>query len=892
MAFQDEIAAETPGAVFRRGDLHIHSFGEFGSYDVKDSGMTPEAIVDMAVAENLQVIAIADHNIIGNVRRALTHASGKPILVVHAVELSTAQGHLLVYCPTIEALEAFFGKLAITPDHKVCHQTMPQCLKFADEVGGFGIAAHIDLESGFEQAHPKYDAFKQEILNSRNMLGLEVAQASNGHWFSHIDDHNDRRNCVAVRCEALGHEEETEIAKVMGSDAHSIGAFGRNAQGNKKLTRFKMDSLTFDSLRIALLDSAARVRLEDLIPRSIPHFVGMKLEGGFLNGQVLQFSKNLTCIIGGRGAGKSTMLESLRVSSGNSVSSSLVDSEVWPDSIMLIYEDEVGQRYELRRTKLNDDIINLTAPDGPTYLAIESYGQGETAETIQHCDRDPSILLRFLDDFINLEGLPEQDEALCREFLENQSDIERLHMETSRIPEIEKAKKIADQQLETLKGQNAGKVVELEQKLATERHFRTQLTTNLSDLLKGINASLSNDTLTELIAELDSSTLAVGKDQCDEVKKLITELSGRIGTLSTDLKKQVQEYTDKIVAQLKLWTHKEQETQNKIEEIRRDLEKQHIKLDIAFIRKVTKDSTDYAQKLIELKKLVPLKEAAWKRRRELFAERKRIRSRIHGIRQAFATQMNKNLAATVVDYRVSIKFHEAVLSPELEDIVKTAMEWRTSQVPKAKLIAERLSPLALFEALQKNNTAPFEELKDADGHKVFSGAEATQVLGVLNQWKTSTQIQRCAFEDRPEIKVTKVVTRPDGTKAYLMRDFSQLSLGQQQSILLSVMLFSKSAVPLIIDQPEDNLDSEFIYKTLVRSLRNIKEHRQVIIVTHNANIAVLGDAELIVPLRGASELAVIRDRGSIDTPATKEIVCTILEGSKKAFIRRKDVYGF
>lgn len=66
----------------------------------------------------------------------------------------------------------------------------------------------------------------------------------------------------------------------------------------------------------------------------------------------------------------------------------------------------------------------------------------------------------------------------------------------------------------------------------------------------------------------------------------------------------------------------------------------------------------------------------------------------------------------------------------------------------------------------------------------------------------------------------------------------------------------------------------------------------MIIVTHNANIAVLGDAELIVPLRGASDLAIIRDRGSIDTKETKEIVCTILEGGKKAFLRRQKVYGY
>ena len=85
-------------------------------------------------------------------------------------------------------------------------------------------------------------------------------------------------------------------------------------------------------------------------------------------------------------------------------------------------------------------------------------------------------------------------------------------------------------------------------------------------------------------------------------------------------------------------------------------------------------------------------------------------------------------------------------------------------------------------------------------------------------------------------------------------------LGQQQSILLSILLFSNRNCPLLIDQPEDNLDSEFIYKTLVKNLRRIKEHRQVIIVTHNANIAVLGDAELIVPLKSTSDKTHIVDQ--------------------------------
>jgi ABC-type cobalamin/Fe3+-siderophores transport system ATPase subunit len=198
----------------------------------------------------------------------------------------------------------------------------------------------------------------------------------------------------------------------------------------------------------------------------------------------------------------------------------------------------------------------------------------------------------------------------------------------------------------------------------------------------------------------------------------------------------------------------------------------------------------------------------------------------------------------------------------------------------------------LLAAVVAEDVSALEQLDDADGNRVFSRADAADILAKLGEWQPRCALERISFEDRPEIKVTQVIVKPDGTKAYRVRDFVKLSLGQQQAILLTVLLFSKSRVPLIIDQPEDNLDGEFIYKTVVRSLRSIKEHRQVIIVTHNPNIAVLGDSELIVPLRGASEVSVIRDRGSIDTIGTKDIVCTILEGSQKAFKRRQEMYGY
>ena len=282
-----EIQNESNGAQFRRADLHIHSFGDGGSYDVTDALMTPESIVDTAIAERLHLIAITDHNQIANVRPALEYAAGKGLLVVPGVELSTPQGHLLVYFETADQLQRFFGRLTISDDRRACHNTIPQCLRFAAEFGGFGICAHIELDSGLEKAHPKFDTFKQEVFNCQNLLGLEIASASNNAWFTHDDSDANRRNCAVLRCKTVGLEDGIDLAKVMSSDAHTLNALGRNASGNRRLTRLKMEALTFSSLRIALMDAAARVRLEDLIPASVPKFVGLKLEGGFLKDQLV-----------------------------------------------------------------------------------------------------------------------------------------------------------------------------------------------------------------------------------------------------------------------------------------------------------------------------------------------------------------------------------------------------------------------------------------------------------------------------------------------------------------------------------------------------------------------------------------------------------------------------
>lgn len=150
-----ECTALANGAHFYRGDLHIHS--HLASHDVKDSAMSAQAIVATAVSEKLDLIAIADHNEIQNVRAALVAGAAAGILVIPAVELSTPEGHLLCYFPNIEALEQFHGRLDLADrgtQTSHCRTGMSGCLDLIEDQGGFGVLAHVDGGNGLETNDP------------------------------------------------------------------------------------------------------------------------------------------------------------------------------------------------------------------------------------------------------------------------------------------------------------------------------------------------------------------------------------------------------------------------------------------------------------------------------------------------------------------------------------------------------------------------------------------------------------------------------------------------------------------------------------------------------------------------------------------------------------------
>lgn len=879
------------GALFYKADLHIHSYGiGMGSFDVTDTSNIPSAIVDTALEKGLKVISITDHNEIMNSILAVQYANKKDILVIPGIEVSTTQGHLLLYFEATEKLRQFYGNLTFNEDKSICLQGIAECLHKAEQCDGIGVLAHITLESGFEKMIQRFGPHMDEIFKCKNLLGLEITNKSEIDLYTDLDEDLNHRHILSIWRENNDHKLHKDLAKLMSSDAHELSKLGSNIDGNNRLTRIKMPELSFRSFKNALLSSESRIRLEDVIPVQHPIIKHIKIEGELLDGIDIDLSPNLTCIIGSRGTGKSTLLESIRETTGNHSSSRLCDSDVWPQVVTLDYLDEVGQLITFQREK-NGTVENRTDTiGGITKIAIESYGQGDTANTIQHSEDNPQVIIDFLDKFLPLGILKQQDENFRILLRDNQSEMRKLRINLSALPEAQKALENEKKKMKIQEESNASDIVKYHNALLKERAFRADLINDLRTLINNYKNILGDKSIFEKVATMTDDSIVVGKDYFVAVKRIVEEFGKLVNAKSAELNISLNEKIETLKEQLILWQNKEKEIQIKIDQKKEELLQKGIPFDLGKINQIAKDIFDYEKKVTKLldeqKQLHNLSSA----RKKLLSQRLENKKEIYRLRLTFAQKINDDLKRTVDNFHINIKYVNNIYSPEFETSLKEIMGWRTSQVSKAKIIANNISVYDFVNIVKKKDIESLRAIQ-YNGRQLLNDDEINALLYKLHDGYQYEDLENISFDDLPLITVAKHISI-DGAPKTIVKKISQLSLGQQQSVLLSILLLSKSDRPLLIDQPEDNLDSEFIYNTIVTTLRKIKEHRQVIIVTHNPNIAVLGDAELIVPLKSTNNKSMIMSLGSIDNCDTVNLCCQILEGGESAFKQRSTIYGF
>lgn len=889
---RDEIAAKPAGARFFRADLHIHSHP--ASHDVRDTSCTPEAVVATAQREGLDFIAVADHNEISGSVRAVAAAPSSGFLVIPAVELSTQQGHLLCYLPTVDALQKFYGRLTVRDKGKdTCHctQSMTDCLDLLAEQQGFGVLAHVDLPKGFEGANPTSTPFKLSVLTHPSLLGIELSTAAVAISYADSDPDAARRALGSTRLERLGLGRHL-LARILNSDSHSLDRVGRNAAAQTKVTRFKMSTLTFEGFRVAMMESDARVRVEEHIPFAVPQVVGARLVGGFLDGQTVHFSSNLNCIIGGRGTGKSTLFHVIRcLCAYPGKQGAMVDTDVWPDEMDLLVKDQAEQLHGISRLKLGellnaDDMVNSPAP-----FPIECYAQGETHDIARRAKEDPSALLQYLDRFVELGGELLEEAQHCQRLTELHSKIADLDKSIQRIPSVQNELKVAQSQIKAIDDNKGREVIVIHQTLAQEKTVRE----SILDLANAISTSTDREDLRESVGSIraaaDIKTLKVGASEFGAITALANTFENALRATDGTLKANAAALKNGVEVALAEWTKKANATAATISKQVKELQDKGIRVNNTFFQQITNREAQLGKQLRELNAQKAVRVKVAKEYQESLGKRWATRARIATKRVAFAKAASETLKGTLTDLNVSLKYDSGAHSPEGERIIISAMDWRTNQQVRATALAADLTIQELLKAVAGKNVAPLLALKSKDGKAIFTRQDAANIISHLGEPPIRAALETCEIVDLPRLTVMRSVMH-EGVRRPLVKDFTTLSFGQQQSVLLALMLSSKATIPLVIDQPEDDLDGEFIYGSIVPVLRLAKERRQIIIVTHNSNIAVLGDAEQIIVLKSTAEHAIVHSTGSIDDVVTREAACGILEGARDAFKRRASIYGF
>lgn len=888
-----DILALDCGAQFLNVDLHIHSYG--GSKDVKDPTMTPQAIVDSAVTQGLHVIAITDHNSDRNVAAALSHAQkyADKLLVLPGVEVTTANGHVLAYFAPEKAseLSRFLAKLDLKGEmgHDGTHtaKSMADVVEEAEKLGGLCIAAHIDrIKTGFDMLAPGYPNWKRDIICSPGLYGVECDAAASLIWYSDADEAGsagaERTKLLEARASVPGIQGRRYLAHVQGSDAHSMAAF-QTQNPDKPWTRIKMTELSFGAFRTALVDPTARVVPRASVPRSIPRVRGMAATGGFVAGEMVRFSDNLNCFIGGRGTGKSTAVRSLAYCLG--ADEAFGEFESCPDAVVVFCEDADGIVYRYERAR-GAEISVKAKEDGsiadvpPDSFRIEYFGQGELARVAEDPLNNPQLFQEFLDRHIRLVDLQAHEESLVGQLRANAARLDPMEGSFSQLGE--KKKSLADIEAK-LKVAEEGKlrdIVGVQKRIASEKSMRTTIEGIITKYNTGITLSnLANDfakigaTAGEVTDDAGAkATLEGMKKSIDGINAALIAKATEINTLlkgcATELQTKCTElkgHHSRMEAALaaKIADLKEKGLAGNLVELEQLLkQKIAIAKDVAAIEQKEKELGECRQE-----------------RENLLAQLRAARSEMTKRRKDQLQNINTNLARTITDYKVFVKYDEAGITDQFFRFITTKMHGTYFQDDAARQLCNRIAPEKLAEyVLERKHT----ELAAATG---LASPWPERIVDKLCYWETLFELQVLAKQPKPVITVMTKSAPPK------MIAVAQLSDGQRHTILLTIAMLAESNVPLVIDQPEDDLDNAFIFSSIVTTLRTIKERRQVILITHNANIAVLGDSELLLPMRRENDCGKAVERGSIDRAGTKRQVQEILEGGPEAFRRRREMYG-
>ena len=884
-----------PGSKWWKFDLHAHTPA---SHDFRGDDADFENWLTIACDAGMNAIAITDHNTadgIAQAQDAAARVENAPVIFPGA-ELTAADGtHLILIADPDSGREQVdhllsIADIPVSERGKQESRSPMSVEQILDRCGDDAviIAAHVNAPKGVLVQLEKLQL--QAVLNHPNLAAAEINPDRDLGDLSWIDGSKS--------------EIGRRIPRIYSSDSHCPEEIG------KRFTWMKMTEPNLEGLRLALMDgdsslkparagepgnpnAPASMSIEKIVVRNAK-YIG---RGGET---AVHLNPWLNAIIGGRGTGKSTLVDfcrktlrrdgelnetdggeegDLRSQFDNRMS---LDGLLKDETVIEMVYAKDGQRFSLAWSQ-DGSAESISLLDGDRKIPEDSdidirerfparlYSQKQ----LFALGRNPSPLLRVIDSAPEVQASESKRRIRQLEdwYISLCAAARSAGERASALPSREAELRDVQHKLDLIQRAGGSRAL-------SDYRLRRQTDDAWGNILKTAEDALASERnrLDDIIApELPS----LGMDDEDAARAALERARGTLASVMDDLRqtmlKGVDEAAERIArirdgADVAEWRAALDTSRAEYENALRDLQTVGVS-----------DPSEYDDLLNQAARLRGEIESLANERSEsetlegqaadALRERRREIRELGRRRSEFAAKTS----GESVRVQVSALADSENLPNAIGDILRIGAFERDRTA-----IADSVRPQDGVEWNWRNLDCAVSKMRrfisgEIETWDAQDRRFATNLKGVAPE--SVDRLSLYAPEDRVDVSFS------DERQGGGWRSLAQGSPGQQTAALLAFVLGFGNE-PVILDQPEDDLDSVLIYDLLVKRFKEKKRQRQVIVITHNPNIVVHGDAEMVASLDFHKGRTSIKSQGGLQQPEIRDEICRVMEGGREAFEAR------
>ncbi len=856
----------------------------------------------------IDCVAVTDHNSgawIDPLKQALQklassdHPDYRPIYLFPGVEISVNGGvHLLaILDPSKDTSDidsllgaaGFSGTKGSSDD--VTSKSLSEVVTAVTDAGGIAIPAHVDKDNGLFRLQ---GMTLDQALRNKSVFAMEVVD----HGFAKPQSYTNKK---------------ITWTEVLGSDAHHpFGNPGQQFPGSH-FTWVKMGVPSSEGLRLALLDGSLSVQRSDQETNDPNDHAPLILESieisharylGRSHPFVVGLNPWLNTVIGGRGTGKSTVVEFLRIA--------LRRENELPDDLKPEFE-KYGRVYPVREDGglLTDAAvikavyrkngsrfrIQWNPPGDLEPIEQEDNGEWHSAEgdiqqrfpiriysqkQVFQLSKTPLALLRVVDEAPEVDHRSWNQKWSREEgqFLSLRAKAREIELGLAEEPRLRGELDDVERKLAIFEQAGHADILKAFQKRTRQQRQVEgweDSWNGTGDQLREVAGNIVPDTLDETTFDPDKPEdvelrehAAKVRDKLDKISKYVVDLASQADQVVTEWREKRDESS---------WKQNVDVAVGKYQELREKLEKEGAG-DPAAYGELVQRRQSIEQRLKELNERKTQAEKLKEQANEALQRLLAIRRELTELRRKFLEKVlseNRYVKIQVVPYGA-----EESVKEELRRLLQREDGGFDKDIgtPGGEgLLGTLYGKSNVSEKIEQNLENIKDKIKKIASGQIKDGAVADKRFETHIRRLPPEAIDRLDLwfpEDSLDVQYS---TSSDGQN---FRSIQEGSPGQKTAALLAFLL-SYGDEPLILDQPEDDLDNHLIYDLIVTQLREVKRHRQVIVVTHNANIVVNGDAELVIALAARGGETHKECEGSLQKRTVRNTICAVMEGGPKAF---------